>query len=613
MILRKAVITNYRGINGSITVNFDLFNCIVGQNDAGKSTILKAIDASLNETKLTKIDYNVSSTENQIIIELHFECENKYYTLGEEISTTIEAEELTNADNLLIWRKVWTVTDANVSSPKTSILRKKYEGNNDFLFKTEAQLITQCNLNAIITSKGNGEVFNNVEKRQKLREFNHSNDIAFSFEYEEIPSTGTTKLKAIGDSIKKNLPVFQYFKADTSLSDTDTTIQKYFKDMAFKLIKDEIDTDLIENTVKVQLETVLQKVTDKINDVVKSTEKVEPKIDFDWSKLISTSFISTSSGNNIPLSSRGDGFRRITMMSYFEYLAETDRSDLTQQIIFGFEEPETFLHPSAQENLFDKLNSLTENLYQVITSTHSPIIVGNAKHSNIIHICKPNNVYTVNQNEIDYKALALDLGIKPDNTFTPLFSTSKLLFLVEGIDDANAMHHNASLYKNAGLILETFDDLNINIIPIGGCGGVKHWVNLNLFTKLQKPFFVFLDSDKESANSVSPNETNLIAYGLVNGTDFYITKKRLLENYIHPTALQRLVPNAVITYADFDHAKNFCKKYPNDAIKANLGGSKVAEHHYCSLTFDELRQTWYDGIEDEFINLHQIIKSKLPT
>lgn len=577
MILRKAVITNYRGINGSITVNFDLFNCIVGQNDAGKSTILKAIDASLNETKLTKIDYNVSSTENQIIIELHFECENKYYTLGEEISTTIEAEELTNADNLLIWRKVWTVTDANVSSPKTSILRKKYEGNNDFLFKTEAQLITQCNLNAIITSKGNGEVFNNVEKRQKLREFNHSNDIAFSFEYEEIPSTGTTKLKAIGDSIKKNLPVFQYFKADTSLSDTDTTIQKYFKDMAFKLIKDEIDTDLIENTVKVQLETVLQKVTDKINDVVKSTEKVEPKIDFDWSKLISTSFISTSSGNNIPLSSRGDGFRRITMMSYFEYLAETDRSDLTQQIIFGFEEPETFLHPSAQENLFDKLNSLTENLYQVITSTHSPIIVGNAKHSNIIHICKPNNVYTVNQNEIDYKALALDLGIKPDNTFTPLFSTSKLLFLVEGIDDANAMHHNASLYKNAGLILETFDDLNINIIPIGGCGGVKHWVNLNLFTKLQKPFFVFLDSDKESANSVSPNETNLIAYGLVNGTDFYITKKRLLENYIHPTALQRLVPNAVITYTDFDHAKNFCKKYPNDAIKANLGGSKVAE------------------------------------
>ena len=70
MILRKAIISNYRGINGSITVNFDLFNCIVGQNDAGKSTILKAIDASLNETNLTRSDYNVQATENIISVEL---------------------------------------------------------------------------------------------------------------------------------------------------------------------------------------------------------------------------------------------------------------------------------------------------------------------------------------------------------------------------------------------------------------------------------------------------------------------------------------------------------------------------------------------------------------
>jgi putative ATP-dependent endonuclease of OLD family len=403
----------------------------------------------------------------------------------------------------------------------------------------------------------------------------------------------------------------QYFKADTSLSDTDTTIQKYFKDMAFNLIQDEVDTDEIEETIKTQLSGVLQKVTDKINDVLKSTERVEPKVEFDWSKLISTSFISTANGNNIPLSSRGDGFRRITMMSYFEYLAETQRTNATQQIIFGFEEPETFLHPSAQDSLFDKLNLLTENGYQVITSTHSPTIVGNTKRNNIIHISKPANVYTVNQTDIDYKELAKDLGIKPDNTFTPLFSTSRLLFLVEGIDDANAMHHQANLYKQNGLIPQTFEELSINVIPIGGCGGVKHWVNLDLFTKLEKPFFIFLDSDKENAAAVSPNETNLADYGLINGTDFAISQKRLLENYIHPTALQRLVPGSVITYTDFDHAKNFCKNYPDSVIRGHLGGSKVAEHHYCNLTFDELRMTWFDGANDEFITFYNTIVAKL--
>lgn len=598
MILKKVIISNYRGINGSITVNFDLFNCIVGQNDAGKSTILKAIDASLNDNNPSLHDYNVQSTQNLISVELFFDCQNVQHFLGEEISTTIEAEGLVNDEGLLVWKKVWNITETNISKPKTSIIRKKYDGTNDFIFKTEQQLIAQCNTNAIATAKGNGDTYNNVEKREKLREYNEQNGVAFTYENEEIPSSGSTKLKAIGDAIKKALPSFQYFKADTSLSDTDATIQKYFKDMAFKLIQDEVDTDEIEEKIKTQLGGVLQKVTDKINDVLKSTERVEPKVEFDWSKLISTSFVSIANGNNIPLSSRGDGFRRITMMSYFEYLAETRRTDAAQQIIFGFEEPETFLHPSAQNSLFEKLDLLTENRYQVITSTHSPTIVGNAKKNNIIHISKPENIYTVNQTAVDYKKLAKDLGIKPDNTFTPLFSTSRLLFLVEGIDDANAMHHKANLYKQNNLIPHTFDELSVNIIPIGGCGGVKHWVNLDLFTKLGKPFFIFLDSDKLTSATISPNETYLKNYGLTMGTHFTCSKKRELENYISTTALNRLIPGSTFTYTEFEDVKKLVHK-------------KVSEKYYCNQTFDELRMTWFDGTNDEFINLYNTIIAKL--
>jgi putative ATP-dependent endonuclease of OLD family len=611
MILKKLNITNFKGINGTANIDFNLFNAIVGQNDAGKSTILLAIDAVLNNTTLLISDFNVSTTDTELEIELMFDCQKEEYKLGEEIPTTIENEEMTNVDGLLVWKKVWNVNGEKISKPKTYIVRKQYNGNNDFVFKTETQLMALCDTNGIVTSKGNGEEFNNVEKREKLREYNLNNNIVFEYETIEIPSTGTSKIKAIGDSIKKSLPSFQYFKADTSLSDTDSTIQKYFKDMAFKLIKEKVDTDLIETSVRTQLESVLEKVTDKINDVVKSTEKVEPKISFDWSKLINTSFVSTSSGNEIPLSSRGDGFRRITMMSYFEYLAEADKTDESQKIIFGFEEPETFLHPSAQENLFEKLNSLTDNGYQVITSTHSPTIVGNTKREGLIHISNPANVYTVNQTNIDYKALAIDLGIKPDNTFTPLFSTSRLLFLVEGISDVIAMHHQATLYKQNNLIDNTFDDLSINIIPIGGCGEVKHWVNLDLFTKLGKPYFILLDSDKDNLAQVSPNLTALVNYGLTDNTDFLITKKRLLENYIHPTALERLVPGSNLTYGDFEHAKNLCKSHPDSTIAGRLGGAKVAVKHYPNLTFDELKMTWDDGTEDEFLKLYEIITSKL--
>ena len=610
MILKKLIIENFRGAKGIVFIDINLFNCIVGQNDAGKSTILKALDAVIND-KISKTDYNVEATNNIISIELQFDCQNKELLLGEEIKTTFEREELTNAYNLLVWKKTWEISASDKLKSKTSILRKKYNGENDFLGKNEKDLIALCKKLSIATSKGNGEDYNNVEKREKLREYNQTNNIDFTYEYEELPSTGTSKLKSIGDAIKNEIPEFQYFKADTSLSESDTTIQKYFKDLAFTLIKEKVNTNDIEDTIKQQLSEVLEKITNKINDVVKTTEQVTPKIDFDWSKLISTSFVSNSSGTDIPLSSRGDGFRRITMMSYFEYLAETQRSVETKQIIFGFEEPETFLHPSAQENLFDKLKSLTQNDYQVFVSTHSPTIVGNSDKNDIIHIVKDGSNYFVYQNStVDYQTIAQDLGIKPDTTFTPLLSTSKILFLVEGIDDVIAMKHNAELYKTNSKITNTFDDLNIPIIPIGGCGSIKHWINLDLFTKIGKSFFIFLDSDKKDATAVSKNTTTLLGYGLTKGTDFLVTKKREIENYIHKDALMRIVSGTTFTYADFEDVKTICGQYPDANLRGKIGGKGVTERHYNNLTFDDLRKTWFDGTSDEFIELYNIVISK---
>lgn len=617
MILKKVIISNFRGINSQQTIEFKDFNCIVGQNDAGKSTILRALDCFLNDIKPSKSDYNTLGKDNLILIELVFDCKAEPISLGEQIETTLENEELVIEESLLFLRKTWSVGESTIGNPKNYILRKKYEGDKDFISKTESQLMTLCKAYEIKTTKGNGEEYNNVEKRQKLREKYLELGIEFTYSYEEIPSSGNSKIKSIGDAIKKALPEFQYFKADTSLSDTDTAIQKYFKELAFNKIKNELDTHEIEDEITNQLSKILEKITDKINAVVPEQERIEPNIEFDWSKLISTSFRSKSSGADIPLSSRGDGFRRLTMMSYFEYLAETQRNSETHQIIFGFEEPETFLHPSTQESLFEKLEALTENGYQVIISTHSPIIVGKSKPDKIIHITKPKNIYSVRQWDADYKKIALDLGIKPDNTFAPLFSSSRLLFLVEGIDDVTVMKYLANQYKAAGLIKRDFEELQVAIIPIGGADSINHWVNLDLFTRLEKPYFIFQDSDKENSDTVSPREEKLMSYGLVANDHFLISRKRMIENYLPCIALKRLVPRIQENYpdwdyGDFDHVKNLCKDFPDDSIKAHIGGKSVVTKHYCSLTFDELRSAWHPAnSDDEFLCIYNIILGKL--
>ena len=470
---------------------------------------------------------------------------------------------------------------------------------------TEAQLISLCEQLNIKTQKANGGDFNNAEKRCKIREYNLNNNTAFTFESEILPSTGKTRLKSIHDNLKKSLPRFEYFKADTSLSETDTAIQNFFKKLTEKIIEEEVEKVKFETTIETKLSEVLDKITSKINQVVDNSEAVKPVIKFDWGKLINTTFSSMQDESTVPLQSRGDGFRRITMMAYFEYLAEQD-IDKKQKIIFGFEEPETFLHPSGQENLFNKLSSMCDNGYQIVISTHSPIIVANTDKGNITHITKVNSVYSAEQNIEDIGNIAKDLGITVDNQFINLFDKAKVLLLVEGIDDAIAFKHIASLYKENNLIQSDFSDLGVAIIPVGGCDSIKHWITLDLLKQLGKPNFILQDSDKTKSDEISPTLTKLTNAGFQDGVHFKISKKRNLENYIPAQSLNRIVEGVEINYGDWDNVKDICAKHPRNG---ELGGRKVCERHFTKLTFEEVRSTLSNGIEDEFIIIHQIIEN----
>ena len=180
-------------------------------------------------------------------------------------------------------------------TPEYLITRKSF-GELDFFSLTEAKLIRLCrdnNLEAepgLMTNPDTGAEHNNAEKRQRLKEIYEERNIEFEYIQEKLPTSGQSRLKKTEQEIKKCLPQYEYFLADSPLSESDSAIQKYFKEMAFSVIKDQVDTDALEETVKEQLQTVLTAITEKINSVVPDDEQVRARVDFDWSKLISTSF-----------------------------------------------------------------------------------------------------------------------------------------------------------------------------------------------------------------------------------------------------------------------------------------------------------------------------------
>ena len=606
MKLKSVRLENFQGIAASAEVAIRDLTVLVGRNDVGKSTLLKALDLFLNGTTPSGDSSNALTETSIIAVELAFLSPPMPIVIDEAIPTSFEAEGLLDEHGLLRLRREWD-TSASKPTAKTSIRRKTF-GEDDFLLATEKDLIKKCEKLKIDTKKANGEEFNNVEKRQKLRAALIDSGAGASYEWLSLPTSGTSRSKLIHDAVKALLPPFQYFRADTSLNESDTAIQKYFRGITNNALS-AVGMNGIEDSVRNALQGVLSSITAKINEVVSDHDTIEPHIEFDWSKAVTTSFRTTGNQADIPLTQRGDGFRRIAMMAYFEHLAEQDAGE-GQQIIFGFEEPETFLHPSAQEQLFEKLEGLCEANHQVLLTSHSPIIVARTNSGALVHTVKQAGGTSYINSVTDLRAIADDIGIRVDNQFLALFDKSKLLLLVEGIDDAIALEYVSSKYKAEGLVPSTFSELAVAILPIGGCGSIQHWVQLDLLKKLTKPFFIFLDSDKESDAAVSPNAVALADLGFVAGLNCAVTKKRALEDYIVPAALNRLVPEAQIAYSDFDHVKNLCKKHP---LAGRLGGKNVAERHFPHLTFAELRMGFCpNGQDDEFLALFNSIAQQIP-
>lgn len=608
MKLVNVIINNYKGIQNETLIKFREFCCIVGKNDVGKSTILKALDAFLNDHAPSFEDKNIYNDSTIIEIELQFDCCDTETIIDESIPVTFAEEELINADGKLCLKKVWDVGQKNIK-PKIYILRKTYE-TDDFALLSESSLMSLCKKYGIETQKGNGSDFNNKEKRSKLRSFYSQNSYKYNYQYEELPTTGQTRMKKILEGIKDIIPTFEYFKADSSLSDSDTSVQKYFKDKAFKLLKEEIDTDNIEQNVRGEIEKSLKLITDKINSVLSAEEQISAKVDFDWSKLISTSFKCSKEEGNIPLNSRGDGFRRITMMSYFEMLAEEKNKD--KEMIFGFEEPETFLHPETQTLLYNKLMAMAENGYQVIITTHAPNIVAETNVANLVFVQKHNSQYIIRQGEdINLQEIVTELGIKSDNAIFSVYDHVKCLFFVEGPDDVNAMKHIALSYKNEGKIEKTFEELGVVLVCIGGCDSIKHWTTLNIIRQLNKPYFILLDSDKKSEDDVSSNLQKLTEIGYTPN-DCQVTRKREIENYIPSSYFSNLAnPIENIDYSDWDDVKEICKHHEESM---RLGGKKVCEKHFSNLSFSQLRSTLCptgNDKDDEFLEIYSKIQQKV--
>jgi putative ATP-dependent endonuclease of the OLD family len=86
-----------------------------------------------------------------------------------------------------------------------------------------------------------------------------------------------------------------------------------------------------------------------------------------------------------PLERKGTGVRGGVLVAMLSYLA----LNANRGMVFALEEPEAFLHPAAQENLRDHLETLASTPgVTLLVTTHSPFIVTNAARGRVFCLAK---------------------------------------------------------------------------------------------------------------------------------------------------------------------------------------------------------------------------------
>jgi len=539
MRIASISLKNFRAFRDETTIRFSSFSTIVGRNDSGKSSILHALDIFFNRSPDLD-DFTIGMPEDgQMEITVRFLDLPETIQIEAGIDTTFAEENLIDEAGCLAVKKVYRKwTGSRAPRPEDRILAVDYVGSDfqNLCSKNERDLNRLGDTYGLNFSRA-GRGITNKSKRRDLRTKAAADGVAIQ-QVECIVSDELWRC------LNSYLPPFSLFVADWRLSEEETGFQNEFKGMIEDVTQGKPERGTLEEFIEQHIDQEVTKIHEfllKHTDEVKSL-KVKPQ--FKWRDLVSFRIEATDrDGVPVLLRKRGAGLRRLLMVAYFQYVAaKSQGGSQHENQVFGIEEPETYLHPGAQRELLSSLRTVAA-LDQVLITTHSPVFAGATEQEALIWTRKAQGAVTKLQGQdLDLEALVLDLGVEPSDQ---IYGYRACIF-VEGHGDVDFLTHVASKLKQSGHLTETFADKQIGLIPVGGWGNLKLWINRRAMRSLSKRYGLFADSDIRSEGECLPPEKSRCRQECeADNAIVHFTRKREIENYLHPEAVLRATQKTV--------------------------------------------------------------------
>lgn len=531
--MEKIEIKNFRSLH-DITIKPNNILALVGQNNSGKSNVLKALELFFKASK---------SMVKKDIFYMHNETQKIKITLTFKDLTPWEKEKFSSwlcDENLIVSREI-TLLD---NSPNIDTFAFKQIPKPGWLQDEQinGDKITEWweNKDELVIGDLNfSEKFGSSKPavgqwKTIAAEFieNHEDEIPFKIEKIKNP-------KGYDGVLKGALPEFIYIPAVRDVTD-EAKVGKsnpfgQLINSIFEKISDDSKKDI--STQLKSVETQLSSSSDDSLDEIKEIEGVlnrimsdfmDCKIDIKVSvpqikDIFNKVEICANDGIRTNIDEKGHGMQRSMIFTILRAYAELSHRKKAEDkaheksTLFAIEEPELYLHPQSQRTLMSVLKEISEGNDQVVYSTHSNLFVDIASFDDIciMRMDKEDGNHQSYPTQLQVSALIEDLKARTGkdgteigmrelhfNAFNEMvnegFFADKVI-IVEGDSEKYAF----PIY--ADTIGYNLDRNNIAIVHSHGKGPMDRLYRI--FNGLGIPTYLVFDGDKNSTKPANKRKT----------------------------------------------------------------------------------------------------------
>lgn len=452
MIITSVSISNLRCHEQLLRIPLNKLSIFIGENDAGKTVILDALELLITSKRPADTDYrkvDERTTADKIVIEGTFEP-------GQSNNLN---PDLLAPDGMFQLRKIYNIDGSSISE----VLGMCFSESRFNTFQqqnatTQRELLEQLG----VTPAGNAptrieqfqkaDLEGKIEKNPGYRRVDFNEIQPHLPQFERISSSDYQQPHLI---VQKTLQsVVNACLYEMQENDEEPKLIPQLSE-AKDIIKEALDKKLAE------AKDTLKKVHDRISEVY-----TNPKIDFAKSVSIPELTIDCNDGQGAkPVSSFGEGTKKRLWMGLLDWQRKAELESDTRPIIRAYDEPDTSLHYENQRQLFSNILSLTSasnSNTQAIVCTHSLALIDRApgESINLIRVSedgKRSIEFLAGSNDEDVRDFLTHVGRTVGVSNSALFFERAFL-IVEGESEENSLPmfykqlHGRSLVED-GIVL----------------------------------------------------------------------------------------------------------------------------------------------------------------